>query len=473
MATTRTTTPSVAPAATCGSCPRRSTRASPPHAPSGQICPPSPAVSSSTDGARGAGQRPDKGTTRRRTVGPDDGGITASIPCPRRRHGQPQRAGRQLSTRPAGDGTGQRTARRSHRRADAAGRPSPTVRRRGHRPAQAVGGRTSPASGVPERDGRRRAGGGGRAQSPAGPVPVPANDLRHLGGRLAVHVATPGTPRSVEYVAAAVWGLAVWLCERGIDRLGVSRNHGARPRSSTTAVTDAAGSAPTGAPPATTSAPTAPDTAPPSPDHRPGKPVDGQGAAGGMRSFTECGDPGNREPNPIRTELPHPHPDEADLYADLLTDRYAPGLRLEQERVRHDRAGTPSRKLPDRWLFLIPCGGHAGWLIRLEGVPTRHGHIRCVSGRGLTAAAGWTRLARQLNSRVCVRGKSGRSPALARNGGPPGVSLVASPNTCRARESCSSPVVAHGSEAGQSRPRRAGRVLTTAGPERRFRWSSA
>ncbi|MFF0717162.1 CGNR zinc finger domain-containing protein [Micromonospora sp. NPDC003816] len=36
-----------------------------------------------------------------------------------------------------------------------------------------------------------------------------------------MHVATPGTPRSVEYVAAAVWGLAVWLCERGIDRLGV------------------------------------------------------------------------------------------------------------------------------------------------------------------------------------------------------------------------------------------------------------
>ncbi|MDG4795665.1 CGNR zinc finger domain-containing protein [Micromonospora sp. WMMD1082] len=36
-----------------------------------------------------------------------------------------------------------------------------------------------------------------------------------------MHVAAPGTPSSVEYLAAAVWGLAAWLCERGIDRLGV------------------------------------------------------------------------------------------------------------------------------------------------------------------------------------------------------------------------------------------------------------
>ncbi|MEU1884906.1 CGNR zinc finger domain-containing protein [Micromonospora sp. WMMD987] len=35
-----------------------------------------------------------------------------------------------------------------------------------------------------------------------------------------IQVAAPGTP-SVEYLAAAVWGLAVWLCHRGIDRLGV------------------------------------------------------------------------------------------------------------------------------------------------------------------------------------------------------------------------------------------------------------
>ncbi|GIJ40442.1 MULTISPECIES: Wadjet anti-phage system protein JetD domain-containing protein [Micromonospora] len=41
-----------------------------------------------------------------------------------------------------------------------------------------------------------------------------------------------------------------------------------------------------------------------------------------------------REPSPNRAELPHLHPDEADLYADLLADRYAPALRLEQERIR-------------------------------------------------------------------------------------------------------------------------------------------
>ncbi|MFB6396606.1 Wadjet anti-phage system protein JetD domain-containing protein [Polymorphospora lycopeni] len=41
-----------------------------------------------------------------------------------------------------------------------------------------------------------------------------------------------------------------------------------------------------------------------------------------------------REPSPIRTGLPHLHPAEADLYADLLADRYAPALRLEQERIR-------------------------------------------------------------------------------------------------------------------------------------------
>ncbi|WFE66560.1 CGNR zinc finger domain-containing protein [Micromonospora sp. WMMD714] len=35
-----------------------------------------------------------------------------------------------------------------------------------------------------------------------------------------IHVAASGTP-VVEYLATALWGLAVWLCERGINRLGV------------------------------------------------------------------------------------------------------------------------------------------------------------------------------------------------------------------------------------------------------------
>ena len=41
-----------------------------------------------------------------------------------------------------------------------------------------------------------------------------------------------------------------------------------------------------------------------------------------------------REPTPVRAELAHLHPAEAELYADLLADRYAPALRLEQERIR-------------------------------------------------------------------------------------------------------------------------------------------
>ncbi|MEQ4303977.1 Wadjet anti-phage system protein JetD domain-containing protein [Plantactinospora sp. B6F1] len=49
-----------------------------------------------------------------------------------------------------------------------------------------------------------------------------------------------------------------------------------------------------------------------------------------------------REPSPVRAELPHLHPAEADLYADLLADRYAPALRLEQERIRF---GTVERAL--------------------------------------------------------------------------------------------------------------------------------
>ncbi|WP_309246318.1 CGNR zinc finger domain-containing protein [Verrucosispora sioxanthis] len=36
-----------------------------------------------------------------------------------------------------------------------------------------------------------------------------------------ISLAAPGTPSSVAYLAATVWGLAVWLCQRGIDRLGV------------------------------------------------------------------------------------------------------------------------------------------------------------------------------------------------------------------------------------------------------------
>ncbi|MEU6207482.1 CGNR zinc finger domain-containing protein [Micromonospora musae] len=36
-----------------------------------------------------------------------------------------------------------------------------------------------------------------------------------------LHVAAVGTPPAVEFVAAAVWGLAAWLCERGIERLGL------------------------------------------------------------------------------------------------------------------------------------------------------------------------------------------------------------------------------------------------------------
>nr|WP_256092204.1 CGNR zinc finger domain-containing protein [Micromonospora haikouensis] len=35
-----------------------------------------------------------------------------------------------------------------------------------------------------------------------------------------IHVAASGTP-AAEYLAAALWGFAVWLCERGINRLGV------------------------------------------------------------------------------------------------------------------------------------------------------------------------------------------------------------------------------------------------------------
>ena len=41
-----------------------------------------------------------------------------------------------------------------------------------------------------------------------------------------------------------------------------------------------------------------------------------------------------REPTPVRAELTHLLPAEAELHADLLADRYAPVLRLEQERIR-------------------------------------------------------------------------------------------------------------------------------------------
>ncbi len=36
-----------------------------------------------------------------------------------------------------------------------------------------------------------------------------------------MHVAGRGSSASAEYVAGAVWGLAVWLCENGSDRFGV------------------------------------------------------------------------------------------------------------------------------------------------------------------------------------------------------------------------------------------------------------
>ena len=45
-----------------------------------------------------------------------------------------------------------------------------------------------------------------------------------------------------------------------------------------------------------------------------------------------------REPTPVRANLPHLDPAEADLYADLLADTYAPALRLEQERIRFGAA---------------------------------------------------------------------------------------------------------------------------------------
>lgn len=38
-----------------------------------------------------------------------------------------------------------------------------------------------------------------------------------------ISLAAPGTPSSVAYLAATVWGLAVWLCQRGIDARRVRR----------------------------------------------------------------------------------------------------------------------------------------------------------------------------------------------------------------------------------------------------------
>ena len=36
-----------------------------------------------------------------------------------------------------------------------------------------------------------------------------------------MHVTSRGSSVSAEYLAGAVWGLAVWLCEYGSDRFGV------------------------------------------------------------------------------------------------------------------------------------------------------------------------------------------------------------------------------------------------------------
>jgi hypothetical protein len=41
-----------------------------------------------------------------------------------------------------------------------------------------------------------------------------------------------------------------------------------------------------------------------------------------------------REATPATTELAHLTPEEAQLYRDLVANRYAPALRLEQERIR-------------------------------------------------------------------------------------------------------------------------------------------
>jgi predicted RNA-binding Zn ribbon-like protein len=51
--------------------------------------------------------------------------------------------------------------------------------------------------------------------------PVQPRISGHEAGDWHMHVASRGSSVSAEYLAGAVWGLAVWLCEYGSARFGV------------------------------------------------------------------------------------------------------------------------------------------------------------------------------------------------------------------------------------------------------------
>jgi hypothetical protein len=51
--------------------------------------------------------------------------------------------------------------------------------------------------------------------------PVHPRISGHLSGNWHIHVTSRGSMISAEYLAGAVWGLSVWLCEYGSARFGV------------------------------------------------------------------------------------------------------------------------------------------------------------------------------------------------------------------------------------------------------------
>jgi predicted RNA-binding Zn ribbon-like protein len=51
--------------------------------------------------------------------------------------------------------------------------------------------------------------------------PVQPRISGHQGGTWHMHVTGRASSVSAEYLAGAVWGLAVWLCEHGSSRFGV------------------------------------------------------------------------------------------------------------------------------------------------------------------------------------------------------------------------------------------------------------